>query len=164
MFLFGTSRVIVKLIIGIFLCFNISAFANQCNNDSSIADVVEKLSPAIVNISTTQLVENGNKNLPFSEMPEEFFKFFEEFNKNSGSNKPSKIVSLGSGFLIDDKEKVWLIDFDQGEQRDPQQTWQQANLNRLLRSFNKENAKLPVFHWQADNWQFLLEGYLAPNS
>jgi serine protease Do len=106
MFLFDTSRVIVKLIIGIFLCFNISAFANQCNNNSSIADVVEKLSPAIVNISTTQLVENGNKNLPFSEMPEEFFKFFEEFNKNSGSNKPSKIVSLGSGFLIDDKGHV----------------------------------------------------------
>ena len=106
MFLFGTSRVIVKLIIGIFLCLNISAFANQCNNDSSIADVVEKLSPATVNISTTQLVENGNKNLPFSEMPEEFFKFFEEFNKNSGSNKPSKIVSLGSGFLIDDKGHV----------------------------------------------------------
>ena len=78
MFLFDTSRVIVKLIIGIFLCFNISAFANQCNTNSSIADVVEKLSPAIVNISTTQLVENGNKNLPFSEMPEEFFKFFEE--------------------------------------------------------------------------------------
>ena len=81
MFLFDTSRVIVKLIIGIFLCFNISAFANQCNTNSSIADVVEKLSPAIVNISTTQLVENGNKNLPFSEMPEEFFKFFEEFNE-----------------------------------------------------------------------------------
>ena len=67
MFLFDTSRVTVKIIIGIFLCFNIPAFANQCNNNSSIADVVEKLSPAIVNISTTQLVENGNKNLPFSE-------------------------------------------------------------------------------------------------
>ena len=66
--------------------------------------------------------------------------------------------------LIDDEEKVWLIDFDQGEQRACQQTWQQANLNRLLRSFNKENAKLPVFHWQADNWQFLLEGYLAAQS
>ncbi len=106
MFLFGTNRVIVKIIISIFLCFNIPVFANQCNNNSSIADVVEKLSPAIVNISTTQMVENGNKNLPFSEMPEEFFKFFEEFNKNSGSNKPSKIVSLGSGFLIDDKGHV----------------------------------------------------------
>jgi serine protease Do len=106
MFLFNTSRVIVKIIIGIFLCFNIPAFANQCNNNSSIADVVEKLSPAIVNISTTQLVENGNKNLPFSEMPEEFFKFFEEFNKSTGSNKPSKIVSLGSGFLIDDKGHI----------------------------------------------------------
>ena len=106
MFLFDTSKIIAKLTIGIFLCFNIPAYANQYNNNSSIADVVEKLSPAIVNISTTQLVETGNKNLPFSEMPEEFFKFFEEFNKNSGSNKPSKIVSLGSGFLIDDKGHV----------------------------------------------------------
>lgn len=63
--------------------------------------------------------------------------------------------------LIDDKEKVWLIDFDQGEQRAPQQAWQQNNLNRLLRSFNKEKSKLLVFHWQADNWQYLIEGYLA---
>lgn len=63
--------------------------------------------------------------------------------------------------LIDKNEKVWLIDFDRGEQRQPEQKWQQANLDRLLRSFNKEKAKLPEFHWQANEWQFLLEGYLS---
>lgn len=63
--------------------------------------------------------------------------------------------------LIDKDEKVWLIDFDRGEQRQPNQKWQQANLDRLLRSFNKENEKLSKFHWQADNWQLLLEGYLS---
>jgi 3-deoxy-D-manno-octulosonic acid kinase len=63
--------------------------------------------------------------------------------------------------LIDKDERVWLIDFDQGEQRQPNQKWQQANLDRLLRSFNKEKSKLPEFHWQANDWQFLLEGYLS---
>ena len=73
---------------------------------NSIADVVEKLSPAVVNISTTQLIKNENKNLHFPEIPKEFFKFFEEFSKTPFSNKPTKIVSLGSGFLMDDKGHI----------------------------------------------------------
>ncbi|MEW6989810.1 3-deoxy-D-manno-octulosonic acid kinase [Colwelliaceae bacterium 6441] len=63
--------------------------------------------------------------------------------------------------LIDSNEKVWLIDFDRGEQRNPDQAWQQANLDRLLRSFNKEQKRLPTFHWQADNWQIIIESYLV---
>lgn len=62
--------------------------------------------------------------------------------------------------LIDNHNKIWLIDFDRGEQRKPNQVWQQGNLDRLLRSFNKEQKRLPTFHWQADNWQLLIEGYL----
>ena len=73
---------------------------------NSIADVVEKLSSAVVNISTTQLIKNENKNLHFPEIPKEFFKFFEEFSKTPFSNKPTKIVSLGSGFLMDDKGHI----------------------------------------------------------
>ena len=63
--------------------------------------------------------------------------------------------------LIDKHEKIWLIDFDRGEQRQPNKKWQQSNLDRLLRSFNKEKAKLSVFNWCADDWQLLLEGYLS---
>ncbi|MSO13258.1 Do family serine endopeptidase [Rickettsiales endosymbiont of Trichoplax sp. H2] len=83
-------------------------FASQPNN-CSFADVVVKLSPAVVNISTTQLIENNGKNFPFSEIPEEFFKFFDmpdEFKKSPFSDKPSKIISLGSGFLIDEKGHI----------------------------------------------------------
>ena len=76
------------------------------DSKNSIADVVEKLSPAVVNISTTQLIENGNKNLPFPEIPKEFFKFFEEFSKSPFGNRPAKVISLGSGFLIDDKGHI----------------------------------------------------------
>ena len=61
--------------------------------------------------------------------------------------------------LIDNNYKPWLIDFDRGEQRTISTTWQQANLDRLLRSFRKEKAKLEKFHWDEKNWQALLSGY-----
>ncbi|GHE97079.1 3-deoxy-D-manno-octulosonic acid kinase [Thalassotalea profundi] len=63
--------------------------------------------------------------------------------------------------LIDKNNKVWVIDFDQGEQRVIQKSWQQANIKRLLRSFNKEKQKLPSFHWQFNDWKILMEGYLS---
>ncbi len=61
--------------------------------------------------------------------------------------------------LIDDNKKVWLIDFDRGEQRTVASQWQESNMQRLLRSFNKEKNKLPTFHWQPQHWQQLLKGY-----
>ncbi|MGJ8692054.1 MAG: 3-deoxy-D-manno-octulosonic acid kinase [Thalassotalea sp.] len=61
--------------------------------------------------------------------------------------------------LIDDKDKVWLIDFDRGEQRNIAEKWQQQNIERLLRSFKKEQGKLSSFYWQDDNWQQLMQGY-----
>ncbi len=66
----------------------------------SFADQVEKLSPAVVNISTTTVVNDG----PAVDMPQ----FppgspFEEFFKNFGdNNRQRKAQSLGSGFVIDD--------------------------------------------------------------
>jgi len=62
--------------------------------------------------------------------------------------------------LLDDNNKVWLIDFDRGDQRTVSSAWQQANISRLLRSFEKEKNKLAVFHWNKDHWNMLLEGYL----
>jgi len=61
--------------------------------------------------------------------------------------------------LIDSKNKPWLIDFDQGEVRKVNSTWQQSNMQRLLRSFNKEKNKLSKFHWQESHWESLLAGY-----
>lgn len=52
-----------------------------------------------------------------------------------------------------------LIDFDRGEIRSPDSKWQQANLDRLLRSFKKEQGKLPSLHFTEENWQQLLIGY-----
>ena len=63
--------------------------------------------------------------------------------------------------LIDNQEKVWLIDFDQGEIKTGSSNWKEENMSRLLRSFNKEKNKLEALHWQANEWDLLLTGYTS---
>lgn len=65
--------------------------------------------------------------------------------------------------LIDTENKPWLIDFDQGEIKTVHSSWQAGNMQRLLRSFNKEKNKLPAFHWHDSNWKALLAGYHTQN-
>ncbi|MEQ8195891.1 MAG: serine protease, partial [Rhodospirillales bacterium] len=70
----------------------------------SFADLAEKLLPAVVNISTTQVVE-GRGGVEIPQLPpgspfEEFFKEF--FERNIPQERRSrKSTSLGSGFVID---------------------------------------------------------------
>ncbi|WP_228445521.1 3-deoxy-D-manno-octulosonic acid kinase [Thalassotalea sp. HSM 43] len=61
--------------------------------------------------------------------------------------------------MLDSDNKIWLIDFDQGKQMASEGPWQQQNLQRLQRSFLKEQKKMPVFHYSEENWQSLLQGY-----
>ncbi len=61
--------------------------------------------------------------------------------------------------MLDSDNKLWLIDFDQGKVMASGGQWQQDNLQRLLRSFKKELAQLPEFHWHESNWQLLMQGY-----
>lgn len=60
--------------------------------------------------------------------------------------------------LLDQSGTVWLIDFDKCRRR-PAGDWQQHNLQRLLRSLHKEQAKLSPFHWQLAAWQHVINGY-----
>ncbi|MGI9438088.1 MAG: DegQ family serine endoprotease [Parvibaculales bacterium] len=66
------------------------------------ADLAERLTPAVVNISTSQKVEQRGSRGP-GQPP--FDRFFEEFfNQRRGGQSPSqKVSSLGSGFVIDPK-------------------------------------------------------------
>lgn len=61
--------------------------------------------------------------------------------------------------LLDNDDKTWLIDFDRGEIKSQRGSWCQHNLDRLLRSFEKERTKLETFHFTPANWQLLLDGY-----
>ena len=65
--------------------------------------------------------------------------------------------------LLDSQGQFWLIDFDKCAIRTaadyPDQSWKTQNLQRLLRSLNKEQQQLPVFHWQPDQFAALELGY-----
>lgn len=61
--------------------------------------------------------------------------------------------------LFDDTGEVFIIDFDRGELKTPHLSWQQANMARFARSFNKEQGRNQVMHWQQSDWQQLHTAY-----
>ncbi|WP_191602805.1 3-deoxy-D-manno-octulosonic acid kinase [Marinomonas algicola] len=61
--------------------------------------------------------------------------------------------------MIDQTQKIWLIDFDKCDQRTPRNDWQESNLQRLLRSLKKENDLHNDIHFKEHYWSQLLEGY-----
>ena len=74
----------------------------------SVAPLAEKLSDAVVNISTTQVAKSPD-GVPLPKVPKgsPFEDFFDEFfNKRGGRSTPQdrKVSSLGSGFIIDGVE------------------------------------------------------------
>lgn len=73
---------------------------------ASLADLVEKLSPAVVNVSTTQKVKQPAPGNPFQGLPntpefEPFREFFDQFGKQPNEGEGRDMYSLGSGFIID---------------------------------------------------------------
>ncbi len=94
------SDVLASLVVVLtIIFFSGSLWADDRPN--SFADLAKRLSPSVVNISTTTIVDGG----PGTDMPQ----FppgspFEEFFKNFGdNNRQRKAQSLGSGFIIDPK-------------------------------------------------------------
>lgn len=66
-----------------------------------------------------------------------------------------------NNILFDDKGKVFIIDFDRGEIKQPHASWQTENIKRLARSFAKEQGRNEVMHWQQSDWQSLVCDYQA---
>jgi serine protease Do len=76
--------------------------------EGDFADLAERLLPAVVNISTTQTVQNrgglpeGMPQFPPGSPFEDFFKeFFERQQRGEGNRPPRQVSSLGSGFIVD---------------------------------------------------------------
>ena len=65
----------------------------------SFADLAEKLSPSVVNISTTTVIEDKSRQMPSFPPGSPFEDFFKQFDNPGG--KKRKAQSLGSGFIID---------------------------------------------------------------
>ncbi len=74
---------------------------------ASFADLAERLSPAVVNISTAQKVDRpsfgprAGPDVPEGTPFEDFFKDFFDRRGGRGGNEPRTVQSLGSGFVID---------------------------------------------------------------
>ena len=77
-----------------------SGAALAAERPDSFADQVERLSPAVVNISTTTIV-SGAPNMDMPQFPpgSPFEEFFKNFGENDNKRRAS---SLGSGFIIDE--------------------------------------------------------------
>ena len=102
-----TSLRPVKALVGaiavIGLLQAVPAFARGAPD--GFADLAQKLSPAVVNVSTTQTLKRVDGVSPFPP-GSPFDDFFKQFGENGGASpgrpaKPRKITSLGSGFVID---------------------------------------------------------------
>lgn len=79
------------------------AFARSAPD--SFADLVDKLSPAVVNISTTQtLTRDDLGDLPDLQLPpgSPFEQFFRDYmDRQQNTQRPRKATALGSGFIVD---------------------------------------------------------------
>lgn len=109
-FLLSFACLLTLIGFGVLLAPSADAHQNQqpgVHGPSGFADLAEKLLPSVVNISSTQRIENNEtfENLPQFPPGSPFEDFFEEFmdrQDNSGPSTPP--ASLGSGFVIDAKE------------------------------------------------------------
>ena len=63
--------------------------------------------------------------------------------------------------LIDEAERVFLIDFDRCGFRAQEKRWQDENLARLHRSLLKEQGLHTDFNFTPDGWRQLMAGYKA---
>jgi len=73
---------------------------------TNLADLVDSVADAVVNISATQTVDDKSAQNDIPDLPKgtPFDDMFEQFFKNHGFNnvpRPHKMSSLGSGFVID---------------------------------------------------------------
>ncbi|KZN48391.1 3-deoxy-D-manno-octulosonic acid kinase [Pseudoalteromonas luteoviolacea] len=64
-----------------------------------------------------------------------------------------------NNILFDQTGQVYLIDFDKGAIRAQDKQWQQANIDRLNRSFKKEAGKWPTFLFTDSDWLTLMKAY-----
>ena len=97
---YGLIRKISNLlVIYFFYLFFTVSIAHSSSVPDSFADLAEKLSPSVVNISTTTVIEQKSREMPSFPPGSPFEDFFKQFEKPGG--KKRKAQSLGSGFIID---------------------------------------------------------------
>jgi len=88
---------LMALTVGLLLAQAIAAQARP----ESFADLADKVSPSVVNITTSTVVERGTGPSPMVPEGSPFEDFFEQFRDRMGEgDRPRRSSALGSGFVI----------------------------------------------------------------
>jgi serine protease Do len=90
-------------VVGAFLLAVVAGPGQAAVPPPTFADIVERIAPAVVNISTTKALAAG-ESFPFPQPPpgspfEDFFREF--FDREQMPQAPRRTSSLGSGFVVD---------------------------------------------------------------
>ncbi|RMF38008.1 MAG: DegQ family serine endoprotease [Alphaproteobacteria bacterium] len=85
--------------VGATLAFAGPVAAQPADAPVSFADLAERLSPAVVNITTTQVIARRDQDRPVVPPGSPFEDFFRNF-RNPRRNQPQRATALGSGFII----------------------------------------------------------------
>src|SRR5215470_7230631 len=101
-------RPAVALVAGALFALPVLATPAAARGPEAISDVAEQVIDAVVNISTSQKVEQRSGPGPDLPPGSPFEEFFEEFFKNRRgpggevpNRGPRRVNSLGSGFIVD---------------------------------------------------------------
>ena len=95
--------------LSIFILFIlITPTTNSRGIPETFSELANELLPGVVNISTTQLIEDKYNTRPQFNFPpgspfEDMFKDFFDMNRNNNAPRKRKATSLGSGFVIDER-------------------------------------------------------------
>ncbi len=96
-------RLLFVALIGAFALLLQTITADARGAPESFADLAEAVSPAVVNITTTTIVEASANNSPLVPEGSPFEDFFREFSDRGGqggNRAPRRSQALGSGFVI----------------------------------------------------------------
>lgn len=106
---YGPGRFLKALAVAAALSIASISTPSFAQGPASVADLAEGLADAVVNISTAQNV-TGQRAMPLPQVPEgsPFQEFFEEFfnEQTPDADRPRRVQSLGSGFVIDGTEGI----------------------------------------------------------
>jgi len=108
---FMAGRIIAAVTLGLIIVMAATVTdpvaAQRRNGPDTFADLADRLSPAVVNISTSQYVRReGDEDIPFEQFPPghpfgDLFRDWLERNPEAAP-VPQQTTSLGSGFVIDE--------------------------------------------------------------
>ncbi len=96
----GPLRLMGAALIGLAIALGPVAEAEARGAPESFADLAEQISPAVVNITTSAVVETATQDGPRLPEGSPFQDFFDQFNGGRGDNEPRRSEALGSGFVI----------------------------------------------------------------